>query len=110
MSDGYERGTMDVSSNLKTYRSFIGGLRDVTFFAGVIISFLVVTFCGGGFGAGLAVAIIAIAIGGYLARNRARAEAAARAAGTAGAAPTGAVEAQIVSEAANRNAPDQHAA
>ena len=64
MSDGYERGTMDVSSNLKTYRSFIGGLRDMTFFAGVIISFLVVTFCGGGFGAGLAVAIIAIAMGG----------------------------------------------
>lgn len=105
MSETYERGAMDITTKVRSYQRFVGGVRLVAFAFAVIISFLLVTFCGGGFGAGLFVAIVELVVGVYVGSRRARTGSAEPEVGLDLRAQ-GDVEAQ----AANRNTRDRHAA
>ena len=107
MSDDYQPGTMDVSAKLVTYRGFLKGVRYVAFSFAVIISFLLITFCGGGFVAALVVAIIELGVGYWFERWR-------RESPVEGATPAGdrpeRTGADRAAAPANRNTQDQHAA
>ncbi|HUZ12580.1 MAG TPA: hypothetical protein VMU93_07030 [Caulobacteraceae bacterium] len=69
MADDYIPGTLDVAAKLASYRRFLAGMRYVVLAQVVALSFLILTFCGAGLGAGLFVAVVELVGGLYLARR-----------------------------------------
>ena len=59
-----------LADKLTTYHHFLVGARYVVLAFAVVLSFLLLTFCGGGLGAGLFVAVVELALGLYFARDR----------------------------------------
>lgn len=72
MAQTYHHGAMDVGAQLGTYHHFLVALRYVAIAIFVTLSFLVLAFCGFGIGQGLVVALIELALGLWLARDRPR--------------------------------------
>jgi hypothetical protein len=59
-----------LADKLTTYHRFLLGARYVVLAFAVILSFLILTFCGAGFGAGLFVAVVELGVGLYFAKDR----------------------------------------
>ena len=62
----------DVTAKLGTYHGFLVAMRWVGLAIIVVLSFLILSFCGAGLGWGIGVTVIELAIGLYLVRDRER--------------------------------------
>ncbi len=68
----FHPGRLDVSDKYVMFHRFLVSMRYIVLACVVMISFLVIAFCGGNWATAIVVAVIELAVGLYFARDRKR--------------------------------------